>query len=634
MKEIEKFYSDLYASNDESVNRNHPFLQRAEIPKLSDEMRRICEGRLSLKECFDCLQSFQNNKSPGNDGLTVEFYKTFWNSIGNLVVDCLNSSYECGELSNTQKQAIITLIEKKGKDKRNIGNWRPISLINVDAKIGSKAIALRLQKVLAEIIHFNQNAYVKGRTILDAVRTIDDILEYTERKKINGLLVGIDFQKAFDSVNRNFMVEALSAFNFGPSLIHWVQTFYKNISSTVMNNGYTTTPFQVLRGVRQGDPLSPYLFIICLEILAINVRLNENIKGIIVDKEEIKLEIFADDLTSFLRDRTSLNALFETIDCFSSCSGLKVNYEKTEAMWLGNHNPNPPTLASCSDRNITVKKVVKILGIHFTYNQILWKKLNFDEVLKSISEKLHFWNWRNLTILGRIQIVKTFVVPIFMYRAGLVCMHKDIIKETNKILFNFIWKGKDKVKRSSLVSDVENGGLRAPHLESAIKTQRIMCCKKFVDSQQILFLLFPEPSYSGPDEIHFFGGPALNDALRDDPSITWLVEFYAPWCPPCVRFAPTFAELSLRYNHSHLRFGKLDVGKYPIITEKHKVDGSAVSKQLPSFSAILYEGGKETKRRPLVDRRGVITPYTFTEINIERDFNLKELKKSAEEREN
>ena len=107
------------------------------------------------------------------------------------------------------------------------------------------------------------------------------------------------------------------------------------------------------------------------------------------------------------------------------------------------------------------------------------KKINFEETLKSISEKLQFWNWRNLTILGQIQIVKTFAVQIFMYGAGLVCMHKDVIMETNKILFNFIWKGKDNVKRLTLISDVENGGLRALHLESAIKSQQILqyCAK-------------------------------------------------------------------------------------------------------------------------------------------------------------
>ena len=83
------------------------------------------------------------------------------------------------------------------------------------------------------------------------------------------------------------------------------------------------------------------------------------------------------------------------------------------------------------------------------------------------------WKWRNLTILGRIQIVKTFIVPIFMYRAGSISLDKEVIKEANSIIFDFTWKGKDKVKRSSLVSEIETGGLKAPHLESIIKTQRI-----------------------------------------------------------------------------------------------------------------------------------------------------------------
>ena len=114
-----------------------------------------CEGSLTLEECFKSLRSFQSNKSPGNDGLTVEFYEAFWESLGELLVDSLNCSFDKGELSSSQKQAIIALIEKKDKDKRKSFNWRPISLINVDVKIGSKAIALRLHTVLPKIIHHN-----------------------------------------------------------------------------------------------------------------------------------------------------------------------------------------------------------------------------------------------------------------------------------------------------------------------------------------------------------------------------------------------------------------------------------------------------------------------------------------------
>ena len=187
--------------------------------------------------------------------------------LGKLVVDSLNYAFEYGELSSSQKQAVITLIVKKGKDKRLVKNWRPISLVNVDAKLASKTLAKRLEKVLPEVIYFNQNAFVKGRTIFDSVRTIDDVIEYARYKDIPGILVAIDFEKAFDSLNliQFFILRVLHAFNFGPSFIQWIRVLYNNASSCVMNNGFITGPFALSRGVRQEDPFSPYLFIIALE---------------------------------------------------------------------------------------------------------------------------------------------------------------------------------------------------------------------------------------------------------------------------------------------------------------------------------------------------------------------------------
>ena len=118
---------------------------------------------------------------------------------------------------------------------------------------------------------------MKDRTVCDAVRSIEDILDYTKKYQVEGRLISIDLKKAFDSVSRDFLFRTLSAFHFGPLFIQWIHTFYNNISSCVLNNGFSTAPFEVQRGVRQGDPLSSYLFIIVLEILIISIRSNKNV---------------------------------------------------------------------------------------------------------------------------------------------------------------------------------------------------------------------------------------------------------------------------------------------------------------------------------------------------------------------
>ena len=240
------------------------------------------------------------------------------------------------------------------------------------------------------------------------------------------------------------MLDILLAFNFGPIFIRWIVTFYQNITSSVINNGFSAGLFDIGRGVRQGDPLSLYLLIICLEILSISVHGNKNIQGILVDNEEIKLEMFADDATAFLRNSCSFEALLHMAE-------LEIDSEKTECIVLGNLVSSTVTNV-ISSNNIHVKDTIKILGVSFTYNDSQSKKLSFDEILRAIKEKLQMWKWRDLTILGRIQIFQTFVVP--SCGASLI-----YVMEVNKLFSKFIWKGKHKVKGLSLIGDSDKGGV-------------------------------------------------------------------------------------------------------------------------------------------------------------------------------
>ena len=165
-------------------------LRSLRLPKLSNDDRLSCEGKLTLQECWEALNSMTNCKTSGNDGLTREFYVCFFEQLGKLLVSTLNYSFGHGEMSTSQKQAVIVLIQKKDRVSRLIKNWRPISLMNVDAKIPSKALAMKVKKIIHKFIYTDQTACAQGRFIGESIRLIEDLLEYAEENE-DGILFAV-----------------------------------------------------------------------------------------------------------------------------------------------------------------------------------------------------------------------------------------------------------------------------------------------------------------------------------------------------------------------------------------------------------------------------------------------------------
>ena len=230
----------------------------------------------------------------------------FWKNISDLVYNSITFALQCGKMSIEQMRRVLNLIPKKDKDLCFLKNWRPITLLNTDYKIIAQVFALRLQRVLFTIISEHQNGYVKGRYVGFNIRTVLDVIQYTSENEISCLVSFLDFEKAFDQLEWPFIQKTLAAFTFGDNFKGWVNAMYNEVSSCVTNNGYSSRFFTVSRGIRQGCPLSALLFIMAVEILSLNIQQNNNIKGIEINKKEIKISQLADDTTLFLQDMSSL----------------------------------------------------------------------------------------------------------------------------------------------------------------------------------------------------------------------------------------------------------------------------------------------------------------------------------------
>lgn len=456
LNEQVNYYKNLYTAKNIDTAKMTNYLNTTQLANtLSQTDMQVCEEQINTEECKQSLFSMKLNKTPGSDGLSVEFYQTFWNYLSEPFMNSLNESLRKCQLTDTQSHGVLSLIFKSG-DETNLNNWRPITLLNVDYKIIARTLAQRLQKVISKIVSTDQNGYIKNRFIGFSIRTIQDIIDYAEESNLEGVLLFLDYQKAFDSIDWSFMNMALEKFGFGHAFMNSVKMLYKNANNSIINNGWVSNSFSISRGIRQGCPISALLYILTAEIMAENIRNNINIKGIKVKhSKEIKLTQMADDTTIFLESENYIPALLNEIQRFSEVSGLMLNKSKTKGLFLGNRRNNRRTIHGIDFS----KSVVKALGIYFSANTQEAQQLNWNKLIEDIQNLLNSWKRRKLTLFGRITVLKSLAMSKCNYLLQCITVTQEVLAKIESLFFKFLWNDKnDKIKRKQLMQNYENGG--------------------------------------------------------------------------------------------------------------------------------------------------------------------------------
>ena len=219
-KEQKLFYEKLFKSEEYDENEAESLLSSVNV-SLSRNEKENCNRPVTEAEIENAIKLLKSNKSPGDDGIINEFYKLYWYMIKPEFTKVLQYIFTSFNMSSSQYRAIITLLYKKG-EREDLANWRPISLLNTDYKIITKILAQRLKSVLPKLVHPDQKGFIPGRNIADANRLLQDVIDYSEQKQINGSIIFVDYQKAFDRVEWQWADRCLEKLNFGNNFRKWI----------------------------------------------------------------------------------------------------------------------------------------------------------------------------------------------------------------------------------------------------------------------------------------------------------------------------------------------------------------------------------------------------------------------------
>ena len=437
---------------------------------LSDEEKELLEKPATEEEIKRGLWALKPFKVPGAEGLHARFFQFFWADVKNLVCKEIMDIFQTRAIPEYLNETLIWLIPKC-QSPESLCNYHPISLCNSIYKVVSKIIVARLRPFLDKIISPVQAAFVPGRKGLDNIIIAQELIHSIDKKKGRFwfMAVKIDLAKAYDRLEWSFILKVLLAFRFPQSLIVLIMSCISSTSMSILFNGGKLDTFKPSRGIRQGDPLSPYLFIICIEYLGQLIEkecLKKRWIPMKASRENIGVShlFFADDLMFFAKVGEKGNeAIKEVLDKFCEDSGQVVRFEKSKIYF----SPNVPSRLKekiCNNLDIqATSSICKYLGFPLRHRGASRGQFNF--VVEKVLTKLAGWKTKFLSFAGRTVLVKSLLntVPNYVMQGAALLAH--LCDKLDKINRDFLWGSTTEKRRMHLVGwnkvirPIEEGGL-------------------------------------------------------------------------------------------------------------------------------------------------------------------------------
>ena len=459
-------------------------------------MKECHEKEFTQDEVRWAIQHLNKGKTPGPDGLPAEFYQYLCDELVEFYTSLINHCYQSNQLFQSGLQGILNLIPKPGKDSRMAKNLRPITLLNNDYKIIEKCIAKRLNEMTEAVINLDQTGFMPGRRISVNIRKVLDVISYCNNNEIDGVILDLDMEKAFDKLAFEAIYGSLNYFNAAQYIINWIKILYTGFNIRIQNNGKFSECLEIRRGIHQGGVCSAQLFILAMELIAIDIRANTDILGINVENVTSLLLQFADDTDlTMLNDQKSVQTALDTLSYMQTQTGLTVSYDKTSLYRIGSLRKSKALLYTqpqlkYSEESITVLGV----KIHNQENQLCQD--NYSPLLRKTKERLNHWTNRSLSLIGKICVINTLIASLFIYQMlVLPILPVKFFRSFEAIIREFIWNGnKAHIALDTLYQSKNMGGLGLTNLRLRDKAMKISWLKILIHNPAYATIAYAQVS--------------------------------------------------------------------------------------------------------------------------------------------